>query len=104
MQSRLKEIHAAGGEVLAISVDRPEQSRVIRDRLGLGFPLLSDPELAAIDAYGLRHVGGGPEGDIARPAVFVLDRAGRIAWRDLTDNWRVRVRPDAVLAELQRLP
>lgn len=41
---------------------------------------------------------------IARPAVFVLDRDGNVAWQDLTENWRVRVRPDQVLEQLDRLP
>lgn len=43
-------------------------------------------------------------GDIARPAVFVLDREGRVAWRQLTENWRVRVRPEVILEQLARLP
>lgn len=90
--------------MLAISVDPPEDSRPIVESYGLTFPLLSDPDLRVIDAYGLRHPDGGLDGDIARPAVFVLDREGRIAWRDLTDNWRVRVRPERLLDELRAIP
>jgi len=68
------------------------------------FPLLSDPGAEVIRRFGLLHASGGPGGDIARPAVFVLDREGRVAWRDLTDNWRVRVRPTRILEELGRVP
>jgi peroxiredoxin len=57
-----------------------------------------------IDAFGLRHVDGGMEGDIARPAVLVFDRDGRVVWRHLTDNWRVRVRPDQLLEVLAGIP
>lgn len=67
------------------------------ERLGLGFPILSDPDAATIRAWGLLHAGGGIDGDIARPATFVLDGEGRVAWRSLTDNWRVRVRPEHLL-------
>lgn len=70
---------------------------------GIEYPLLADPGFAAIDAYGVRH----PEGmghDIARPATFLIDRQGKIAWRDLTDNWRVRVRPERVLEQLAAIP
>ena len=51
--------------MLAIAVDPPEQSREIVERYGLEFPILSDPDLTAIDAYDLRHPDGGPGGDIA---------------------------------------
>jgi peroxiredoxin len=91
-------------EIVAISVDPPERSREIADSYRIGFRLLSDPELRVIDQFGVRHPDGGLDGDIARPAVFVLDREGRVVWRDVTDNWRVRVRPDRLLRELARIP
>jgi hypothetical protein len=34
---------------------------------------------------------------IARPAIFLVDDTGRILWRDLTDDFRVRARPDRLL-------
>ena len=43
-------------------------------------------------------------GDIARPAVFILDRRGVVQWRDVTDNWRVRVRPETILEQLSVIP
>ncbi len=89
---------------MAISVDSPEQTRPIVAAHGFGFPLLSDPHGRALDAFGVRHVGGGMDGDIARPAVFVVDREGRVVWRELTDNWRVRVRPDQILRVVDQIP
>lgn len=69
---------------------------------GISFPVLSDKELKVIDAYGLRHKGASIKGtDIARPAVFIVDEAGKIKWRFLTDNWRVRVSPEDILRELR---
>ena len=104
MQSSLSEIRAAGADVLAISVDDPADTATIVESYGLEFPVLSDPSAEVIRAYGLLHENGGLDGDIARPAVFVIDREGRIAWRDLTDNWRVRVRPERILEQLRALP
>jgi peroxiredoxin len=104
LQSRLTEIRSLDAEVLAVSVDPPESSREIVEAHGLEFPVLSDQSLAAIDAFGVRHPGGGLEGDIARPALFILDRDGRVVWRDLTDDWRVRVRPGRVLEVLAATP
>jgi len=104
LQSRIAEIRALDTEVVAISTDDPDQGREIAEAYGIEFGLLADPELRAIDAFGLRHVNGGIGGDVARPATFILDREGRIAWRDLTDNWRVRPRPEELLAVLEGLP
>ncbi len=105
MQSRLEEIRATGTEVLAVSVDAPDITRDKLGSTGIEYPLLADPELALIDAYGLRHVNGGMDGsDIARPAVFLIDTAGRIAWREFTDNYRIRLRPQQLLDQIAALP
>jgi len=91
---------------LAISVDPPEVSREIVEADGLSFPVLSDVGRDAVRGFGVLHEGGNPidGSDLARPATFVLDRDGRIVWRDLTDNWRVRPRPTELLAEVRRTP
>ncbi len=105
MQSRIDEIREAGGEVLAVSSEPAEKTHEALKSSGINYPLLADPDLSTIDAYGLRHAGASMEGgDIARPAAFVLDRQGRIVWRDFTDNWRIRVRPQRVLDQLTKVP
>ena len=86
-------------------MDPPERSAEITRAYGLGFALLSDPGADTIDAYGVRHRGAGLDGEaIARPATFVIDRRGQVVWRDLTDNWRVRVRPDRIVERLREIP
>jgi peroxiredoxin Q/BCP len=104
LQSALSDIRATDGNVLAVSVDDPDNSREIAEAYGLEFPLLSDPEAETIRAYGILHEDGGLDGDIARPATFILDREGRIVWRDLTENWRIRARPAEILEELRAIP
>lgn len=103
MQSRLDEFHAAGFQVLGISVDSVEKNAEVATKHAITFPLLSDPELKAIDAFGLRHSDGGFGQDIARPAVFLIDRQGRIVWRRMTDDWRVRLRPEDLLQAISDL-
>ena len=77
-----------------------DAAREAADYHGFEFPLLSDPSLETIGAYGLLHADGGLEGDIARPAIFIVDRDGRVVWRHLTDDWRVRPRPEELLSAL----
>jgi peroxiredoxin len=91
--------------VLAVSVDPPEVSARLAKAKGLTFPLLSDTEGLALDAFGVRHAEGSPySGDVARPATFIFDRDGKVVWRLLTDNWRIRTRPEPVIDELRRIP
>jgi len=106
LQLRASDFEAAGAKLVAVSVDSIELNRGVVEKIGLTLPVLSDPELVAIDAFGLRHAKGNPlaepplSGDIARPAVYVIE-GGAIRWRDLTDSYRLRVDPDDVLAALR---
>jgi len=106
LQSRITDILATDGRVIAISPDSVEKNAGVVDKLQLDYSILSDPDLAVIDSFGLRHESGNPmEGkDIARPAVFVLNRDGTVHWRALTDNWRIRVRPETILEQLAAIP
>ena len=90
-------------EVLAISVDAPEKNRALIAKHGFQFPLLSDPDLKWIDGLKIRHTNGGINGDVARPATFIVDRQRHVVWRQLTDNWRVRVQPGPILEQLKKL-
>ena len=105
MQSRYAEMNDLGAEVLAVSVDSPEQNGNVVEKAKLDFSILSDPTCEMIDAYGVRHIGASMDGgDIARPAVFLVDDGGKISWRRVTDNYRIRVRPETVIEQLKNSP
>jgi peroxiredoxin len=105
LQSRINEIRELDAEVVAISVDPPNAIEDMAAHHGYTFPVLSDTDLEAIDAFGVRHEGGSIEGgDLARPANFIVDREGRVVWREIPDTWRVRPRPETVLEHLRAVP
>jgi len=104
LQSRFDEIQAQDAEILGISRDSVESSRKLAADAGLEVRLLSDPDLHVIDAYGVRHPGTGLGDDIARPATFIVDREGVVRWRDLTENFRIRPRPQRIVEELRKIP
>ena len=90
---------------VAISVDKPEESRDLMRKAGYSFPFLSDPNAEVIRRYDILHKGAGEHGqDVARPAEFLVDRGGVVRWRNLTEDLRVRARPEAMVAAAKALP
>ena len=98
------EIEHLGVRPVAISVDRPEVSRNLCKKAGYTYTFLSDPGAAVIRRYDLLHPGAGINGqDIARPAEFLLDSSGVIRWVNLTDDFRVRARPEQIIEQAKAL-
>jgi peroxiredoxin len=84
-----------GGTLVGISVDGREDSTALVARLGLHYPLLSDPDLRVASAYGVAMKGR----DIAVPSVFVV-RGDRIVYRKVGETVGDRPTPDEVVAQV----
>jgi peroxiredoxin len=74
-REQYSQIRAAGAEMAAISVDAPEKSQAVREKLGLLFPILCDTERVVVRQWGVYNAR--EKGGIAKPAVFIVD-PGRI--------------------------
>ncbi|WP_078278604.1 thioredoxin-dependent thiol peroxidase [Mycobacteroides franklinii] len=76
----LAELNEAGLDVIGISPDKPEKLAKFRERDGVNFPLLSDPDKATLTAYGAfgekKLYGKIVEGVIR--STFVVDEKGKI--------------------------
>lgn len=104
IQEHLPEFERLGIRPIAISVDPPEASAELARKARYTFPILSDRDGAVIRQYDLLHKGAGMEGgDVARPAEFLLDRTGTVRWRNLTEDYRVRARPEEILDRARAL-
>jgi len=100
----LADFRARGVQIAAISVDSNSESRKLCQSQGYTFPFLSDSSAEVIKRYGVLHRGAGEGGrDIARPAEFLVDASGMVRWVKLTEDLRVRARPEAVLREIERM-
>jgi peroxiredoxin len=87
---------------VAISVDPPATTREHLAKMGWTYTFLADPEAKAVRRYDLAH----PQEDgkvIARPAEFLIDPSGTVRWVNLTEDLRVRARPEQVIAAYDRL-
>ncbi len=84
--------------MVAISADPSETLREHVGKAGWKYTFLSDPQAKVTRTYELLHAAAGPEGtDIPRPAELLIDPSGTIRWVDLTEDYRVRARPETVL-------
>ena len=82
----------------AISTDSLAENKKLAEKIGadgkgvVTFALLSDPESLVVDAYGLRDpmyqklAGRG----IPYPAVYIIDKTGRVAWSKLDKSYTNR--------------
>jgi thioredoxin-dependent peroxiredoxin len=80
-RDNLAELNGQGITVLGISPDPPAKLARFRDKEGLTFPLLSDPDhkvLAAYGAYGEKKLYGKTTVGVIR-STFVIDADGTIA-------------------------
>jgi peroxiredoxin len=105
IERQLEQFNEACIRPVAISVDAPNVSRDLAQKAGYSFTILSDPGADVIRRYDLVHAGAGENGvDIARPAEFLLDSSGTVRWINLTANYWVRARPEAILEAARNLP
>ena len=79
-------------------MDEPKTSAELATKLGLAFPLLSDPQQTVIRAFGVADESTG----VAWPTVFVVDREGKVAARFFTESYKKRTTTSDVLAALDR--
>jgi peroxiredoxin len=88
----------AGVDVVAISSDPVERSKMLAGFLHTKIPLLSDNRESILGPLGLvqHHRNGEP--DNAIPAFFVVDRNGIVRWTFTSPYYRQLPRPEALLA------
>ena len=103
-EQRLSDFNARGIRIVAISVDPSAVTKHHAEKQGYTYTFLSDPKAEVIRRYDLLHSGGAPDGsDISRPAEFLLDSTGTVRWINLTEDIRVRARPEQVLSVAEGL-
>jgi peroxiredoxin len=73
----------------------------LKGEAGFDFPLLSDQDHKVIDRYGL--LNDKAQRPLPHPATFVIDRAGKVRWRFVEVDYKVRPSNEDVLRELGKV-
>ncbi len=119
-QRMLPEITAAGGRLVAISPQAPDASLSTAEKNGLAFPVLSDTDGRAAQAFGLAFelppdlqalyaaagndlpaINAGTGWTLPIPGTFVVGGDGRILLADADADYRRRLEPAVALAALR---
>ena len=77
-------------------MDPLDRSKALAEKLGVKYPLLSDPRREVVRAYGVVD----EENGIAWPAIFIVGRDGTVRWRSLADTFKERPTSEVVLGAL----
>lgn len=94
---------AAHSTIAAVSVDSMQDSADFNQQWRFPFPLLSDPELKVIDAYGARLEKGHEGKDIAKPTTLIIDSNKIIRFKYMGRDPTDRPTDNEILFTLQQL-
>jgi hypothetical protein len=102
LATRLEEVHAAGGEVVALVVDSPERNAAMAARWSLPFPIESDPDGSRwLQPLGLWNEA--ERGGLAIGATLVIDPDGREVMRTTARDFADRPSDEPALTALTAL-
>lgn len=92
---------------MALSSDDPEELQMMVDRVAeetdgrdIEYTLLSDPDAAVINRYGLFNQDDPRGRAIPHPTTYVIDMDGLVRWKFTEVNYRIRPTNEAVAAAL----
>ncbi len=109
MKDLLDEDGKTRTQILALSPDDQDGAQKMVDRVKKeqgappGFPLLADVGLKVINRYGVFNPAGFQGHIVPHPAVFVIDRSGKVTWKFLNTDASIRAKNEDVLSALKEL-
>jgi len=88
LRDSMSQLNGLGARVFGISTDTFFTLKAWGDQQKLGFPLLSDYNKEAIKAYDVVNPDMIGLKNIAKRAVFVIDKGGMVRYREVLDDAR----------------
>ena len=106
LAAHYREIAARGVKIFLISPQSQGNSVALANKFDVPMNFMRDEDNSAAKILGIYVKNGLPAGlqvlgydsDVPRPAVFITHQGGKIAYSDITENYRLRPEPDAFIA------
>lgn len=122
LQKNLTQIKAAGGNLVAISVENPDNSLSVAKKNELDFTVLSDPNLTVARSFGIVYqlpketdelykshgldVAKHNEmerAELPLSATYVVNQKGEIVYAFLEPDYKKRAAPEAIIETLRKI-
>ncbi len=122
LQKNAADIKAAGGEIVAISVENPDKSTVVAKKNELLFTVLSDPKLETARRFGIvyqlppetdeKYKSKGLDvaknnemerAELPLGATFIVNQQGKIVYAYLDKDYTKRAEPSVIIEELKKI-
>jgi peroxiredoxin len=122
LQTRLADIKAAGGVLVAVSVENPDASMAIAKKNEVEFTVLSDPNLDVARKLGIvyqlpdktdekyRSMGldvakhnAMPLPELPLAVTYVINQKGKITYAFIETDYKKRADPDVIITELKKI-
>jgi len=122
LQTRLTDINAAGGKLVAVSVENPDASAAVAKKNAVEFTVLSDPNLDLARKFGIVYqlppktdeqyksmgLDVAKHNSMQKPelplaATYIIDKKGNITYAFIETDYKKRAEPDVIVEQLKRL-
>ena len=122
LQKNMPQIKAAGGNLVAISVENPDNSLVVAKKNELDYTVLSDPGLSVAKQFGIvydfpketdeKYKASGLDiakhNEMDKPqlplsATYVVNKKGEIVYAYLEPDYKKRAAPDVIVETLSKI-
>lgn len=103
LRDEMESLQKVGAKVFGISCDSPASHRVFKATNQLNYPLLSDWGGHVSERYGVLYETWGKLKRVSKRAVFLVDRAGVVRYRWVTEDAGMAPDIKAVAAEVRLL-
>lgn len=122
LQKSLPQIKAAGGDLVAISVENADRSQAVAKKNELTYTVLSDPNLTVArmfkivyqmpDDLNARYRSGGLDvakynsmerAELPISATYIVNRKGEITYAHIEPDYKKRPTPDEIISNLKKI-
>lgn len=122
LQENLPQITAKGGQIVAVSIEKPDDSLSVAEKNDLKFTVLSDPNLEVAKKFGIvyqlpqetddkyksKGLDVARHNEMDKPelplgSTYIVDQQGTIVYAFLDTDYKKRAEPDVIIAELEKI-
>ncbi|MCA9740198.1 MAG: redoxin domain-containing protein [Deferribacteres bacterium] len=99
LHQKKAEFDSRNVQIVGVSVDPIEKAKAMAERTKTDFTFLSDIGGQLIEYFKIWHHRSNKH-DIAIASSFLFAKSGQLIWQNITDNYKIRPRPEEILAAI----